>query len=185
MSTNPNQAGITIPIQTDQKGCTPGSNLNITLLHINMGNVPEQARLNLEGIPHIRVSAEMQIVLHQTGEQRAIVLTIQPPVPLAESPTATPKIPTAPLPSVANIAGSGQVYIYEPVMLDTSSSQGGKSPISSFSWRLGNGNDQPAFPEPSVYLTGLQPASQTKIQENWIVLESPSGRLEFNLVKHQ
>ncbi len=75
------------------------------------------------------------------------------PVPTAEPPTATPEPPPAPVPPVANIAGPGQGYIGEPVRFDASASQPGSSPITSFSWSLGNGEDLPASPESSITAT--------------------------------
>ena len=81
MSTNPNQSSFKIIVPTDQYSCAPGSKLDIPLLLINEGIVPEQVRLNVEGIPLVWVSAEQQIVLLQPGEQSTIVLTIQPPAP--------------------------------------------------------------------------------------------------------
>ena len=72
------------------------------------------------------------------------------PEPTAEPPTATPEPPPAPLPPQANIAGPGQGYIGEPVRFDASASQPGSSPITSFSWSLGNGENLPASPHSSV-----------------------------------
>ncbi len=72
------------------------------------------------------------------------------PMPTAEPPTATPEPPPAPLPPQANIAGPSQGYIGEPVRFDASGSQQGSSPITSFSWSLGNGDDLPASPESSA-----------------------------------
>jgi heat shock protein HslJ len=46
--------------------------------------------------------------------------------------------------------GPSQGYIGEPVSFDASASQSGSSPIVSFSWSLGNGENLPALPESSV-----------------------------------
>ena len=75
------------------------------------------------------------------------------PVPTAEPPTATPEPPPAPVPPVANIVGPGQGFIGEPVKFDASASQPGSSPITSFSWSLGNGVDLPASAEASISAT--------------------------------
>jgi len=75
------------------------------------------------------------------------------PEPTAEPPTATPEPPPAPVPPVANIAGPGQGFIGEPVRFDASASQPGSSPITSYSWSLGNGEDLLASPESSVFAT--------------------------------
>ena len=72
------------------------------------------------------------------------------PAPTPEQPTATPEPPPAPLPPVANISGPGQGFIGEPVKLDASASQPGSSPIASYSWSLGNGNNLPPSPQSSV-----------------------------------
>lgn len=72
------------------------------------------------------------------------------PEPTAEPPTATPEPPPAPVPPVANIAGPGQGFIGEPVRFDASASQPGSSPITSYSWSLGNGENLPASSEASV-----------------------------------
>ena len=75
------------------------------------------------------------------------------PEPTAEPPTATPEPPPAPIPPVANISGPGQGFIGEPVRFDASASQQGSSPVTSFSWSLGNGVDLPASPESSISTT--------------------------------
>ena len=72
-----------------------------------------------------------------------------PTVP-PEPPTATPEPSPEPVPPQANIVGPSQGYIGEPVSFDASASQSGSSPIVSFSWSLGNGENQPASPEPNV-----------------------------------
>jgi len=72
------------------------------------------------------------------------------PAPTAKPPTATPEPPPAPLPPQANIAGPGQGFIGEPVRFDASASQPGSSPITSYSWSLGNGETLPATPESSA-----------------------------------
>lgn len=67
------------------------------------------------------------------------------PTPTAQ-PTSEPS-PTAtsePLPPQANITGSGRGYIGEPVSFSASASQPGSSPISTFRWILGNGEEVPA-----------------------------------------
>lgn len=81
MSTNPNQSGIKITVQTDQYNVPPGGKLAIPLLLSNEANLPEQVRVSVEGIPLAWVSAEQQVVLIQPGEQSQIVLTVQPPAP--------------------------------------------------------------------------------------------------------
>ena len=81
MSTNPNQSGITITVQTDQYTVTPGGKLAIRLLLRNEGNMPEQVRISVEGIPLVWVSAEQQVVLLPPGEQSQTILTVHPPEP--------------------------------------------------------------------------------------------------------
>ncbi len=75
------------------------------------------------------------------------------PAPTAEPPTATPEPPPAPVPPVASISGPGQGYIGEPVRFDASASQPGSSPITSYSWSLGNGVDLPASAQSSISAT--------------------------------
>jgi heat shock protein HslJ len=72
------------------------------------------------------------------------------PAPTPEQPTATPEPLPTPKPPQANIAGPRLGYIGEPVKFDASASQPGSSPIASFSWSLGNGENLPASPNPSV-----------------------------------
>lgn len=75
------------------------------------------------------------------------------PVPTAEPPTATPEPPPAPVPPQARVSGPGQGYIGEPVKFDASASQPGSSPITGYSWSLGNGQDLPVSPQSSVSAT--------------------------------
>jgi heat shock protein HslJ len=75
------------------------------------------------------------------------------PVPTTEPPTATPEPPPAPVPPQASIAGPGQGFIGEPVKFDASASQPGSSPITSFSWSLGNGTNLPASAQSTTTAT--------------------------------
>jgi heat shock protein HslJ len=75
------------------------------------------------------------------------------PEPTAEPPTATPEPPPAPVPPVANITGPAQGFIGEPVNFDASASQPGSSPITAYSWSLGNGVDLPASTDASISAT--------------------------------
>jgi heat shock protein HslJ len=81
--------------------------------------------------------------------------------PQPEPPTATPEIPPEPAtatpepqpepdPPQASISGPREGYIGEPVVFDASSSRPGGSPIVSYAWSFGNGQDQPASPDPSA-----------------------------------
>ena len=72
------------------------------------------------------------------------------PGPTAQEPTSTPEPPPAPIPPQANISGPSQGFIGEPVNFDASASQPGNSPITSFSWSLGNGETLPVSPQSSV-----------------------------------
>ena len=76
--------------------------------------------------------------------------TTHTPGPTDEPPTATPEPLPTPNPPQANIAGPRLGYIGEPVKFDASASQPGSSPIASFSWILGNGENLPASPDSSV-----------------------------------
>ncbi len=72
------------------------------------------------------------------------------PLPTQEPPTATPEPPPAPVPPQASISGPGNGFIGEPVRFDASASQPGSSPITSFSWSLGNGVNLPPSGESST-----------------------------------
>lgn len=69
------------------------------------------------------------------------------PEPTPLPPTATPEPTPLPKPPQANIVGPSQGFIGEPVNFDASASQAGSSPLVSFSWSLGNGEDLPASPQ--------------------------------------
>lgn len=72
------------------------------------------------------------------------------PQPTLEPPTATPEPPPAPVPPQASLSGPGKGFIGEPVRFDASASQPGSSPITSFSWSLGNGENLPPSGESST-----------------------------------
>lgn len=75
--------------------------------------------------------------------------TAQPEPPVAP-PTQTPEPPPAAEPPQANLSGPRRGYIGEPVEFDASASRPGSSPIASFRWSLGNGQDLPASAEPTA-----------------------------------
>ncbi len=72
------------------------------------------------------------------------------PLPTQEPPTATLEPPPAPVPPQASISGPGKGFIGEPVRFDASASQPGSSPITSYSWSLGNGENLPPSGESST-----------------------------------
>jgi heat shock protein HslJ len=72
------------------------------------------------------------------------------PLPTQEPPTATLEPPPAPVPPQASISGPGKGFVGEPVRFDASASQPGSSPITSFSWSLGNGTNLPPSGESSA-----------------------------------
>ena len=76
-----NQGELRLAIATDQLSVAPGSSLEIPLVITNLGNTHDQVRLSMEGIPLVWVSTEQPVLLLQSGEERQIVLTINPPAP--------------------------------------------------------------------------------------------------------
>lgn len=92
-----------------------------------------------------------------TAEPTQIPPTAPPEQPTPtippEAPTDTPQPTPEPEPPQAGIAGPSQGFIGEPVTFDASASQTGSSPITSFSWSLGNGVDLPGLPDSSVSAT--------------------------------
>lgn len=76
---DPVSSDIRLTTQTDQYTVAPGGKLAIPVLLSNEGNLPDQVRIGVEGVPLVWVSAEQQVVLLQPGEQSQITLVVQPP----------------------------------------------------------------------------------------------------------
>jgi heat shock protein HslJ len=77
----PSQESIKLTTDTDQYSVIPGGSLDITLVLTNQSQAPDQARIMVEGIPLAWVSTGQPLVLLQPGEERRMLLTIQPPAP--------------------------------------------------------------------------------------------------------
>ena len=77
----PSQETIKLTTDTDQYSVVPGGSLEMTLVLTNLGQAPDQARIMVEGIPLAWVSTGQPLVLLQPGEERRMLLTIQPPAP--------------------------------------------------------------------------------------------------------
>jgi heat shock protein HslJ len=77
----PSQETIKLTTDTDQYSVVPGGSLEMTLVLSNLGQAPDQARIMVEGIPLAWVSTGQPLVLLQPGEERRMLLTIQPPAP--------------------------------------------------------------------------------------------------------
>jgi len=134
---------------TDQRGQTGSSTVQIHILSLPTAtSTPTVPPTTTTSTPTVPPPTATQPLPTKPPKQPT-----NTPVPSAESPTATPEPPPAPLPPTANIAGPGQGFIGEPVRFDASASQPGSSPITSYSWSLGNGNDLPASAESSVSAT--------------------------------
>jgi heat shock protein HslJ len=78
---NPEQNEIQLTIHADQFSVAPGGSLEIPLVLANPGSLPDQIRIGIEGIPLVWVSIEQPVLLLQPGDQRQIILNIQPPAP--------------------------------------------------------------------------------------------------------
>ena len=76
-----NPESIKLTTEVDQYSVAPGGRLEIALVLTNQGQVPDQVRIMVEGIPLAWVSTEQPVLLLQPGEERRIPLTIQPPAP--------------------------------------------------------------------------------------------------------
>jgi len=74
-----NQDPIILTTNSSQYSVAPGETLEIQVILANQGSTQNQLRISVEGIPMVWVSTEHQIVLLQPGEQRQIILKIQPP----------------------------------------------------------------------------------------------------------
>jgi heat shock protein HslJ len=74
-----NQDPIILTTNSSQYSVAPGETLEIPVLLANQGSIQNQLRISVEGIPMVWVSTEHQVVLLQPGEQRQIILKIQPP----------------------------------------------------------------------------------------------------------
>ncbi len=79
MMDNPAPEGLKLSTQKDQYSIVPGGKLEIPVTLVNPGNVADQVRISVEGIPLVWVSTEQLITLLQPGEERQVILTIQPP----------------------------------------------------------------------------------------------------------
>lgn len=76
---NPN--GILLMTETDQLSVAPGGTLEIPVIIKNQSASPDQVRITVEGIPLPWISTDQPIVLLQPGEERRIILVVQPPAP--------------------------------------------------------------------------------------------------------
>ncbi|HSQ27952.1 MAG TPA: PKD domain-containing protein, partial [Anaerolineales bacterium] len=76
-----NPAGILLTIEADQLTVAPGEKLEIPVIIKNRSVSPDQVRITVEGVSLSWVSTDLPIVVIQPGEERRIILVVQPPAP--------------------------------------------------------------------------------------------------------
>ena len=76
---SPGQGRVGIYLETVQLTAEPGQSVNLPVVLINQGTYPDQFRVSLTGIPATWISLPTQAVQLTPGEQRSLVVTIQPP----------------------------------------------------------------------------------------------------------
>lgn len=133
---NPGTYNVRLTV-VDQRGQSGSTAQQIFILAVSTPTLPPTAP------PPTSTAEPTQLPPTAPPEQPS------PTVP-PEAPTPTPEPSPEPIPPQANIVGPSQGFIGEPVIFDASASQPGSSPITSYSWSLGNGVDLPASPESST-----------------------------------
>jgi PKD repeat protein len=133
---NPGTYNVRLTV-VDQRGQSGSTAQQIFILAVSTPTLPPTAT------PPTSTAEPTQLPPTAPPEQPS------PTVP-PEAPTPTPEPSPEPIPPQANIVGPSQGFIGEPVIFDASASQPGSSPITSYSWSLGNGVDLPASPESST-----------------------------------
>ncbi len=76
-----NPSSILLTIESDQLTVIPGEKLEIPVIIKNRSASPDQVRITVEGISLSWVSTDLPIVVIQPGEERRIILVVQPPAP--------------------------------------------------------------------------------------------------------
>jgi heat shock protein HslJ len=76
-----NPPGIQLAAEANQLSVAPGGTLEVPIFIKNQSASADQVRITVEGIPLTWVSTDQPVILIQPGEQRRILLIVQPPAP--------------------------------------------------------------------------------------------------------